>query len=57
MGRRSGKQLAVVEAFGLEHGPPVRAEPVRPGAVVVELDAVAVRVGEVTETVPPWSDA
>jgi hypothetical protein len=46
-GGGGGEELAVVEAVGLEHGPAAGVVPVRPGAVVVELDAVAVGVVEV----------
>jgi hypothetical protein len=41
------EQLAGVEALGLQDRTAVVVEPVRARAVVVELDAVAVRIGQV----------
>src|SRR5215210_7744103 len=44
---RGGEEVAEVEAVGLEHRAPVGVEPVVAGAVVIELDAIAVGVVEV----------
>jgi len=55
--RGGGEELVVVEALVLEDQAPIGVKADVAGAVVVELDAVAVGVGQVAETVPPWSVA
>src|SRR5918995_3042097 len=46
-GVMGGEERAEVDGLGLEHGPAVGVEPVGPRAVEVELDAVAVGIGQV----------